>query len=722
MKQAFLIFVILFILSSFLYAETYQGYVYDQERKPLQEVLVIHGQNSTFTQENGYFLLKSKSQADSLIIYYAFHEIIKINKQDFTRVMNFTMIPLDLELDTFTFTTKRNSSQLPRSKEKITISMKDKTGENNNLAQVITQDKSIKIEGTQLAGEKQTASILGHSSRHTLVMLDGIPLNNSGEDFDLASIPVELVDEVEIYKNNVSSLSGGGGMAGVINIKTKKSSNNSNSEFSLHRSYGSYNFSKISASSGFNLGNTSLYAVFSQQKSDNDYEYKIKKGNDWQRLKRENNSKKSTNGMLNFSAKFSLLDFYYSGNISQYDNELPGPTNYLDLYNGAFIQGYDFYNNFKINKSIKLINNSLEVYFLNKKSAYKNLTPTIALTRADNKSYNNRKGVKLKNTIALNRWQFSLMNSHLEESYSHTNKIQPTSNIDQTYQYSFATNLISQYSHDIELFNYNIISSLRYDKHNRFDDFLTYRFSGHISYDHIIKPTLLFSYGSSFTFPSFYSLYWKGDSHAIGNPDLSPEESKGYQIGLNLEYSRLTIKLNHSFNEIDNLIQWVEVQLQGKVWKPLNIGSSEISNYEVEADWEVIRNLKLSSKLVISDTKNKTRKEDGTPSSYYGKNLVYIPDYTFDFSLGYGYKGYSLNVEYAKTGKQWVTQDNLKDPLAAYELVNLSISKTLTVGKFEHNFNINLNNIFNNYYEIYNYNPQAPFNWSSSYTIKYYIK
>ena len=53
-------------------------------------------------------------------------------------------------------------------------------------------------------------------------MLDGIALNNNGEDFDLASIPVELVDEVEIYKNNVSSLSGGGGIAGVINIKTKK--------------------------------------------------------------------------------------------------------------------------------------------------------------------------------------------------------------------------------------------------------------------------------------------------------------------------------------------------------------------------------------------------------------------------------------------------------------------------------------------------------------------
>ena len=715
-----LLLLILFIVT-FSFAETYRGYVYDQEHNPLQEVLIIHGQNSTFSQENGFFLLNSKSKADSLLIYYAFHEVIKINKNDFTVPRDFTLIPLDIEMNTFTFTSKKSNNQLPGSQEKITISLKDKKSENTNLAQVLTEDKSIQIQGAQLPGERQTASILGHSSRHTLVMLDGLPLNNNGEDFDLASIPVELVEEVEIYKNNVSSLSGGGGMAGVINIKTKKSSSN-NEEFSLKGNYGSYNFKKISSSAGFNLRNSTVYAVFAQQSSDNDFNYRIKKGNEWQTLKRKNNAKESSNAMLNISSKFKWFDFYYSGNFSSFNNELPGPTNFLDNYKGANIQGYDLYNDFKLKHTINRVKNSIELYFINKESNYRNLTSTNPISRADNESKNKRLGMKLQQIIDANKLQITLLNSSLRETYSYSDKINQTGNIDDTAQSSYASNIITQYEDEIDLFNYNLIGSLRYDNHNRFDSFVTYRISGDVSYDYIFKPTFLFSYGTSFTVPSFYSLYWKGDSQAVGNPDLYPEESKGYQLGLQVEYSTLTLKLNKSFNEIDNLIQWIQVQMQGGVWKPVNIGTSEITNYELEANWEIVPDFKLFSKAVISETKNKTRLEDGSQSSFYGKELVFIPDYRVNLGLDFTHKSYNIRVEYAMTGEQWTTRDNLIDPLPDYDLLNAGLAKVIKHRDFEHNLNINFNNILNNYYETIKYNPQAPFNWSLGYGLKYYIK
>jgi outer membrane cobalamin receptor len=280
---------------------------------------------------------------------------------------------------------------------------------------------------------------------------------------------------------------------------------------------------------------------------------------------------------------------------------------------------------------------------------------------------------------------------------------------------------MAQYKSSFDLFNYNLIGSFRYDKHNRFNDFYTYRLSGDVSYDYPIKPTLLFSYGTGFTVPSFYSLYWKGDSHAVGNPDLAPEESEGYQLGLKLEYSRFSLKVNHSYNEIDNLIQWIEVQLQGGIWKPVNIGSSDIANYEIEANWEILPKLNLFSKIILSETKNKTRTEDGSPSSYYGKELVYIPDQIINIGMDYSYHTNKIKLEYTKTGQQWTTQDNLKKPLPAYELLNATLSKTYNYGKFEHNFNLGLNNLLNNYYEIVIYNPQAPFNWSVGYSIKYKI-
>ncbi len=500
MKNLLISLVLLF--NTLLIAETFRGFVYDEKSNPLQEVLIIHGDNSTFSKENGYFLLNSESKADSLIIYYAFHEIIKVNRREFTSTKYFTLKPLSVELSTITFTAKRTNNQLPSSQEKITISLKDKPTENTNLAEVLTEDKSIQIEGTQLPGERQTASILGHSSRHTLVMLDGIALNNNGEDFDLASIPVELVDEVEIYKNNVSSLSGGGGIAGVINIKTKKSSKN-NRDLSFSGNYGSYNFRKISTSSAFNLGNTSFYAVFSHQYSDNDFKYKIKKGNVWKTQVRENNSKESINAMLNLSSKLRWFDIYYSGNLTQYDNQLPGPTNFLNLYNRAKIEGYDFYNDLKLKKKLGIVNNSLEFFFINKESEYSNLNSTISINRTQNNSQNRRLGLKLSNVFDYDKLQISLLNSGMEETYSFKDKIYLSNNINETSLYSYASNIVSQYKDSFDLINYNFIASLRYDKHNRFDDFSTYRLSGDVSYDYLIKPTLLFSYGTGFTVHHF---------------------------------------------------------------------------------------------------------------------------------------------------------------------------------------------------------------------------
>jgi len=142
--------------------------------------------------------------------------------------------------------------------------------------------------------------------------------------------------------------------------------------------------------------------------------------------------------------------------------------------------------------------------------------------------------------------------------------------------------------------------------------------------------------------------------------------------------------------------------MQGGVWKPVNIGTSQITNYEVEANWEILADLNFFSKAVISETKNKTRLEDGSQSSFYGKELVFIPDYRVNLGFDFTHKSFNLRVEYAMTGEQWTTRDNLIDPLPEYDLLNASIGKVIKYGDFEHKFNLNLNNILDNYYETIN--------------------
>ena len=81
------------------------------------------------------------------------------------------------------------------------------------------------IELAQLGGVGHQSSLLlrGTESRHTLVLIDGVPVNNL--NFSTASldqIPVEQIDHIEIVRGNVSALYGAQAVGGVIQIFTRR--------------------------------------------------------------------------------------------------------------------------------------------------------------------------------------------------------------------------------------------------------------------------------------------------------------------------------------------------------------------------------------------------------------------------------------------------------------------------------------------------------------------
>lgn len=68
-----------------------------------------------------------------------------------------------------------------------------------------------------------STSIRGQRTRHVTVLLDGVPLSGSVEQrFDPASIPVEMIESIEVIRGASSVLYGPGGTAGVIDIVTRR--------------------------------------------------------------------------------------------------------------------------------------------------------------------------------------------------------------------------------------------------------------------------------------------------------------------------------------------------------------------------------------------------------------------------------------------------------------------------------------------------------------------
>ena len=67
----------------------------------------------------------------------------------------------------------------------------------------------------------------GASAGNTLILIDGIPVNDASEisgEYNISSIPIENIERIEILKGGNSTLYGSDAVAGVINVITRKGS------------------------------------------------------------------------------------------------------------------------------------------------------------------------------------------------------------------------------------------------------------------------------------------------------------------------------------------------------------------------------------------------------------------------------------------------------------------------------------------------------------------
>ena len=95
-----------------------------------------------------------------------------------------------------------------------------------DLAQVLNEQTGLTLSGSfSNPGKDKSIFFRGASSNYTLILLDGIPLNDpsgTGGTFDIRLIPLEQIERIEILKGSQSTLYGSNAIAGVINIISKK--------------------------------------------------------------------------------------------------------------------------------------------------------------------------------------------------------------------------------------------------------------------------------------------------------------------------------------------------------------------------------------------------------------------------------------------------------------------------------------------------------------------
>lgn len=94
-----------------------------------------------------------------------------------------------------------------------------------NVAEVIRDSVGLNVVQQGGPGGLTSVFIRGTNSQHTKVFLDGIPINdpsNATRGFDFSTLDVENIERIEVLRGPQSLLYGSDAIGGVINIVTKR--------------------------------------------------------------------------------------------------------------------------------------------------------------------------------------------------------------------------------------------------------------------------------------------------------------------------------------------------------------------------------------------------------------------------------------------------------------------------------------------------------------------
>lgn len=124
-----------------------------------------------------------------------------------------------------------------------------------------------------------------------------------------------------------------------------------------------------------------------------------------------------------------------------------------------------------------------------------------------------------------------------------------------------------------------IQASLRYDDNEAYGDEVTGSLA--LGYDLDNHHALRASFGTAFKAPSFNDLYWPES----GNPELNPETSETFEVGMRGQYRQWFWDLAAFQNDYDDLIAWAPTP--SGLWAPQNVNSARIRGAELTSGVEV---------------------------------------------------------------------------------------------------------------------------------------
>jgi len=517
-------------------------------------------------------------------------------------------------------------------------------------------------------GSSSSVQIRGANSEHTKVMIDGMELNDPmtpSRTFDMGLLLVESIDRVEIARGPQSTLYGSDAMGGVINIVTRQEHGKPRMHFSAQG--GSYSTLNGNAEVSGRSGEISYSAGASYLESGGfsaaGSQYAGNTENDGYR-------NLTLSGKLGYHPQENLdLDLTFRSIDSRLD---------IDNYGGDY---GDDPNNVQDYNAILLGGSARGLFAHNRWESKLNLSYLQYERRQDNPPDETHpqesERSHFKSDLLKLDWQnniFAHKNNTVTAGFAYSREQGESEYYSESiwgpYESLFpkqAADTFGAYIQDRVNLSGNFFAALgaRYDHHSQAGGAVTFRIAPGVYFDRT-DTRLKASLGTGFRAPSLYQLYAPPTLYGpIGNENLEPERTLGWDLGVEQEFLRGRLRLGALYfsNSFENLIDFTYTDGY------LNLKKASTRGAELFLRTNPWKDLFLSAEYTRTEAKDEES----------GEYLLRRPKHKLALRIGTGFaaKGHvTADLLYvgAREDNFWMGYESTRVTLDGYILINAAAS------------------------------------------------
>ncbi len=476
------------------------------------------------------------------------------------------------------------------------------------IAEVLDQIPGVRVLQFGGLGDFATVSIRGSSGEQVQVYLDGIPLNQAaGGAVNLSNIPAALVESITVYRGQAPARYDSSAIGGVVDIQTYRTTKERRTE--LYNSFGSLTSYEVTALHSQTFGETGVLASYQYATSKGNFSYRDNNGtpgnpNDDQTVKRRNNQFGNHNFFLRISQPIAKdIDFKFYNNLFHEGRGVPGlgtlTSDTAKLTTTRNISQLEF--QFK-NLAPGQLQVRVNPFVSFNNSQFKDLNGEIGLGRQDNNDDTLLYGTRVATDFLIGTHQhLSFVVSYTGEQFFPENKLATPSKGAE----SIRNRVAVTGEDEVSLWNDRLLINPVFRVETIFNDLsgqdpslptpatanhsTDVGVSGKIGAEVVLVADLsaFGNFGRNFRVPSFLELF--GDRGSIvGNPNLQPEESWNWDIGL--KWHSPNYRFSGSYYELrtKNLIQFLQTSqftAQARNLAAATIRGFEVEGYTTPFDW-----------------------------------------------------------------------------------------------------------------------------------------